>query len=576
MSTDAGPEPAPAEGEPGRAEGEPGRAEGEPGRAEGEPGRAEHGVPGGAAVLASVLAVGAALGVGHLVAGLVSPPSSPYQAVADAVVRLAPPGLVEVGKSLSLPGLPAGRADKVALLVGVGVVVLVFAVLAGLASRRDPRPGRWALVALGLVGLAAVVNSPVFTPAGLVAPLAALGTALWVFGRLRDAASAPEVASGRTPARAASPSTAPGQVGAPVGTAEVSRRRLLMSSAAVGVGAAGAGLGGYLLGAGTNVATSDTGLAARLRPARPAPPPPKGADFAAQGTPTFLTANRDFYRIDTALRLPATPARDWSMRVHGMVDRELTVGYRDLLDRPLVERPVTLACVSNEVGGDLISTANFVGVSLRDLLLEAGVHPEASQLLSTSLDGFTAGTPIDVVLEPDRGAMLALGMNGEPLPLEHGYPVRMVVPGLYGFVSATKWLADLELTTFEAKTPYWAERGWARFAPIKTQSRIDRPRSGAVVRAGSLAAAGIAWAQHRGVAGVEVRLDDGPWRPAELSTEVSRDTWRMWRIELPVAPGEHRLTCRATDTAGQTQTPLEAPPVPDGATGWPTITFTAR
>jgi DMSO/TMAO reductase YedYZ molybdopterin-dependent catalytic subunit len=562
MSTDAGPGRASAEGEPAPAQGEPGR--GEPG----VPGR--HAVL--ASVLASVLAVGAALGVGHLVAGLVSPPSSPYQAVADAVVRLAPPGLVEVGKSLSVPGLPAGRADKVALLVGVGVVVLVVAVLAGLASRRDPRPGRWALVALGLVGLAAVVSSPVFTPLGLVAPLAALGTALWVFGRLRDAAAASAVRSGR----AVSPETAPGQVAAPPGTTEVSRRRLLVSSAAVGVGAAGAGLGGYLLGAGTNVATSDTDLAARLRPARPAPPLPAGADFAAQGTPTFLTANRDFYRIDTALRLPAKPARDWSMRVHGMVDRELTVTYRDLLDRPLLERPVTLTCVSNEVGGDLISTANFIGVSLRDLLLEAGVHPEASQLLSTSLDGFTAGTPTDVVLEPDRGAMLALGMNGEPLPLEHGYPVRMVVPGLYGFVSATKWLADLELTTFEARTPYWAERGWARFAPIKTQSRIDRPRSGDVVGAGSLTAAGITWAQHRGVAGVEVRLDDGPWRPAELSTEVSRDTWRMWRLELPVSPGEHRLTCRATDTGGQTQTPVQAPPVPDGASGWPTITFTAR
>jgi len=278
----------------------------------------------------------------------------------------------------------------------------------------------------------------------------------------------------------------------------------------------------------------------------------------------LVMPNDQFYRIDTALRLPAKAATDWSMKVHGLVERELTVTYQDLLNRPLIERPVTLTCVSNEVGGNLISTANFIGVSLRDLLLEAGVHPEANQLFSTSLDGFTAGTPTEVVMEPDRGAMLALGMNSAPLPLEHGYPVRMVVPGLYGYVSATKWLADLELTTFDAKQSYWLQRGWAQLAPIKTQSRIDRPRSGGSVAAGQVTAAGIAWAQHRGIAGVQVRLDGGPWQPARLSTEVGADTWRMWLVELTVPPGHHTLECRATDTTGVTQTEVEAPPVPDG------------
>jgi DMSO/TMAO reductase YedYZ molybdopterin-dependent catalytic subunit len=342
------------------------------------------------------------------------------------------------------------------------------------------------------------------------------------------------------------------------------------------VGAAGAGIGGYLLGAGVDVAASQSDVAGTLRPARPTPPLPAGADFAAQGTPTFLTANRDFYRIDTALRLPAKAAADWSMKVHGLVERELTISYQDLLNRPLVERPVTLTCVSNEVGGNLISTANFIGVSLRDVLLEAGVKPGADQLFSTSLDGFTAGTPVEVVLEPDRGAMLALGMNSAPLPLEHGYPVRMVIPGLYGYVSATKWLADLEVTTFDAKQSYWLQRGWAQQAPIKTQSRIDRPRSGASVPAGQLTAAGIAWAQHRGIARVEVRVDGGAWQPAQLSTEVNSDTWRMWRVELTVPPGDHVLECRATDTTGVPQTPLLADPVPDGATGWPSIQLTAE
>jgi DMSO/TMAO reductase YedYZ molybdopterin-dependent catalytic subunit len=562
-------------------------------------------IPAAQAALGSVLAFGAALGVGHLVAGVVSPLSSPYQAVADAVVRIAPPALVEFGKSLTLPGLPVGRADKFGLLLGVGVVVLAVAVLAGLASRRSARPGRRVVIVLGLLGLAAVVSSPVFTLPDVVAPLASLGAGLWAFRWLHEKAMAltvdraaavrarpdtttttpPPAASSTAPPDGGSPGSNPGEAdrsdeghpdGSPGGAAELSRRRLLVSSAAVGAGAAGAGIGGYLLGAGVDVAQSQSAVATQLRPASPAAPIPAGADFAAQGTPTFLTANRDFYRIDTALRLPAKAAADWSMKVHGMVDRELTISYQDLLNRPLIERSLTLTCVSNEVGGDLISTANFTGVSLRDLLLEAGVRPGAEQLFSTSLDGFTAGTPTDVVMEPDRGAMLALGMNSAPLPLEHGYPVRMVVPGLYGYVSATKWLADLELTTFDAKQAYWLQRGWAQLAPIKTQSRIDRPRSGDSVPAGRVTVAGIAWAQHRGIAKVEVRVDAGPWQEAQLSTEVSADTWRMWRADLTVPPGGHTVECRATDTTGETQTAVPAPPVPDGATGWPSIELNAH
>jgi DMSO/TMAO reductase YedYZ molybdopterin-dependent catalytic subunit len=223
----------------------------------------------------------------------------------------------------------------------------------------------------------------------------------------------------------------------------------------------------------------------------------------------------------------------------------------------------------------LISTANFVGVDLRDLLLEAGVAPGAEQLFSTSKDGWTAGTPLDVVLEPGRGSMLALGMNGQPLPLEHGYPVRMVVPGLYGYVSATKWLADLELTTFGARQPYWLERGWARLAPVKTESRIDKPRSFERVAAGRVTVAGIAWAQHRGITAVEVSVDGGPWSPAQLAAPVNRDTWRMWRAFVSAPAGEHIVTARATDATGATQTADVVGPAPDGATGYPMVRFTA-
>jgi DMSO/TMAO reductase YedYZ molybdopterin-dependent catalytic subunit len=265
------------------------------------------------------------------------------------------------------------------------------------------------------------------------------------------------------------------------------------------------------------------------------------------------------------------------MRIHGLVERELRLTYDDLLARPLLEQTITMTCVSNEVNGNLISTANFTGVSLRDLLLEAGVAPGAEQLFSTSIDGWTAGTPTDVLLSPDRGALLAIGMNGEPLPPEHGFPVRMVVPGLYGFVSATKWLADLELTTFDAKQAYWLQRGWAQRAPIKTQSRVDRPRPFETLtpgRDGTVAMAGIAWAQPRGIGKVEVRIDEnGPWRPAQLTPQVNPRTWRMWRIDLALAAGSHYIQCRATDATGATQTARPAPPIPDGAAGWPGIRF---
>ena len=521
-------------------------------------------VPRLTACVVSVLAFGVAIGVGQLVAGLVSPVSAPYRAVADAAVRLAPGWLIEFGKTLTLPGLGVGKADKFGLLLGVGVALLVIAVVAGLVSRAEPRRGRWLIGLVGVVGLAAVISSPTFGIADLVAPLTSIGAGVWTFGRLYRAAL--ELA--KSPTR--------GGTFADLREREaVSRRGLLVSGASAGVGAVGAGWLGTLLGAGTDINQSRAEIAPRLHPALPAPPIPAGVDFVADGTPSFLTANSDFYRIDTALSLPVKTADAWSMRIHGMVDRELTLRYADLLNRPLVERIVTLTCVSNEVNGSLLSNATFVGVELRDLLLEAGVTAGAEQLFSTSLDGWTAGTPLDVVLEPGRGAMLALGMNGQSLPLEHGYPVRMVVPGLYGYVSATKWLADLEVTTFDAKQSYWLDRGWARLAPIKTESRIDKPAGLEQVPAGRVTVAGIAWAQHRGISGVQVRVDGGPWQPAELATEFSKDTWRMWRAFVTVPPGSHIVESRAADGTGTPQTDVRADPIPDGASGYPMIAFTA-
>jgi DMSO/TMAO reductase YedYZ molybdopterin-dependent catalytic subunit len=359
----------------------------------------------------------------------------------------------------------------------------------------------------------------------------------------------------------------------PVEQDRESRRRFLRASAGVVVGAGVAGTIGQLTGDRVDVEASRASVG-DLTPASPAPPLPPGPDFASSGSARFVTSNRDFYRIDTALTLPRVDARDWRLRIHGLVDDTVEFTFADIRGRRLVERPVTLACVSNEVGGGLISNADWIGVPLRDLLLEAGVRPGADQLFSTSVDGFTAGTPVDALMDPDRGAMLAIGMNGEPLPQEHGFPARMVVPGLYGYVSATKWVTDMELTTFAAKQGYWIPRGWSVRAPVKTQSRIDSPREGSVLGRGGNTVAGTAWAQTTGIRAVEVRVDDGEWQQAELSTEVDVDTWRMWRVEVDLRPGEHTIQVRATDRHGYTQTGAEAPPAPDGATGRHTVRVT--
>ena len=430
------------------------------------------------------------------------------------------------------------------------MVLVGVAVLAGLAARRRPWPAVAVVAVLGLLAGAAAWTAPSFAQLDLFPPLVAtavgVGAVRWLHPRLFPVRRACRIHR-TTPAPAA-----------------VTRRGLLHGSAALGVVGAAAvatGAAGQLLTRGVGDSRADvTRLLART-PVTPAPPVPPGADLTAFGAPPVVTSNADFYRIDTALRVPALSAADWSLRVHGMVDRELTLSFADLVARPLVERTLTLTCVSNDVGGDLVSTARFVGVDLRDLLRDAGVHADADQILSTSVDGWTAGTPTAVVLEPDRGALLAVGMNGEALPREHGFPVRMVVPGLYGFVSATKWLTDLELTTFAARDAYWVQRGWARQAPIKTQSRIDRPRGFAPLPAGRVVLAGTAWAQHTGVERVEVRADDGPWQAAQARhrgeprhvADVARRTRPRARPARAAVPGHRpvrRDAARAAQLAG--------------------------
>ncbi|GEM34645.1 hypothetical protein NN3_56520 [Nocardia neocaledoniensis NBRC 108232] len=361
----------------------------------------------------------------------------------------------------------------------------------------------------------------------------------------------------------------------PVASKGTGRRRVLGGIAATGVFALGAGLAGRMLGGARTDVSAERATVDLPGPAAPLPDLPPEADLRLPELTPYLTPNDDFYRIDTALVVPKVSTESWSLRIHGLVEREIVVGWDDLARRTPVEKLVTLACVSNPVNGDLIGNARWLGYRLDELLAEAGPLPEADMVLSHSHDGWTAGTPLSVLTD-GRDALLAIGMNGEPLPVQHGYPARLVVPGLYGYVSATKWVTELEVTRFDRATAYWTRRGWSALGPIKTGTRIDTPRGRGRIPQGRTVIAGVAWAQHRGVTGVEVQIDDGDWQPARLSTEVSIDTWRQWAFDWDATPGQHTLRARTIDTTGQPQTAVEQDVIPDGATGYPTLTIQVR
>lgn len=498
------------------------------------------------ATLIGLLALAAALGVGHLVAGFVGYTASPFIAVANYVIDHSPTGIVKWAERT------LGTWDKPVLKLGLAVVLVLFALLAGQLSRRTPRAGQVLVFLLGAAGIAAVFARSDLGQISLLAPVAALVAGLAVFTGLHRLALPPDVVHDRG----------------------FDRRKFLRAGVGVVAGSGVAAVVGQVAGTSSDAEDSRAAVGP-LVPARTAPPLPADADFAKLGSPPFITPSADFYRIDTALVVPQLRTEDWSLKIHGMVDREVTFSYADIRSRPLVERRVTLTCVSNEVGGPLISNAAWIGVDLADLLDEAGVQAGAQQMFATSVDGWTCGTPANVALDRTRGAMLAIGMNGEPLPVEHGFPARIVIPGLYGYVSATKWVQSLEFTRWDDRQAYWLSRGWAEQAPIKTESRIDTPAGFARVSAGKVRLAGTAWAQHTGIAKVEVRLDQGSWQPAVLSAEVSKDTWRMWWAELDVSAGSHQAFVRATDQDGYTQTENRADPVPDGATGWHSVTLNA-
>ena len=569
----------------------------------------------GLGAIAGVLAAGTALGVGQLVAGLTGATGSPVVAVGQLQIDFTPPWL----KNFAINEF--GSDDKLVLVSGILVVLGVFAALIGVAATRRLAYGMAGLVVFAAIGLTAAATRPTATVSSVLPTLAATAAAAVVL-RVLIGRIGPPVTAGTsaTPqawpdswpdswgdtgeddaddadgadgaAELAAPDLPPAMTGTggvirpsaaqgrdwlarapgPSAPVEPARRSFLAASVATAGIAATAGLAGRLLAERSSVATARSAVKIpRPTGTRPALPP--GTDLDIPGLASFITPNNDFYRVDTAIVLPEVDPSSWQLRIHGMVSREITITFDELLRRPLIEDYVTLCCVSDPVGGPYIGNAKWLGASLASLLRQAGIKAGADQLMCTSVDGFTSGTPVQTVMD-GRDALLAVAMNGQPLPIAHGFPARMVVPGLYGYVSATKWVTDINVTTFAGNYAYWAQRGWSQQAPIKTESRIDVPSGVNQIPAGRTAVAGVAWAQHKGIEAVEVRVDQGPWNQARMAAVPDLDTWRQWVWEWDATSGNHVIEARATDKTGYTQTAVLAQPEPNGATGYPSVTVT--
>jgi len=522
----------------------------------------------GVKAMGGIAAAAVSVGVAQLVGAAFGRQADVRTAVGSSVIDLTPGPVKEWAIQTF------GTADKLVLSVLVLVVIAVIAAVAGLAESARRPVGSAVIVATGLAGCAAVLTRSGATFVD-IAP-AVVGTAcgvavlrLLISGRFSDV-------RGHVPDDAGPDDAGPENPAAP-GTSDSPDRGRRLSLVTLGFLAVGAvsGVAGVVISRLVSSVSGDRQAFALPRVDVAAPPIPASVQPKGVALPSFITSNSDFYRIDTALRVPQLSRTDWELRIHGMVDREVTYRFDDLDRFDAVEKAVTLTCVSNPVGGELISNATWTGYRVRDLLAEAGVQSDADMVLSRSTDGWSAGTPVEALTADD--AMLAIGMNGEPLPVEHGYPARLVVPGLYGYVSATKWVVDLEVTRFDRAQAYWTQRGWSARGPIKTESRIDVPRAGRDVPVGPVKFGGVAWAQNRGVRDVEVQIDDKDWQPAQLGEGYSDATWRLWSFDWDAQePGFHKITVRATDNTGYTQTSERADPVPDGATGWHSITFAVR
>ena len=497
--------------------------------------------------LVGLLAGALAVVIGMLVAALGEVPS-PIDAVGSSFIDRTPRWL----KELAIDWF--GTNDKTALRVGIVVVLGAVALTAGLFSMRTPFPILGAIVVFSVLGALSAAERPGSTAVSVLAPLAGA-----IIGLLVAVVLLRQIENRWLVARFPTPSKVP------LGW---DRRRFVRTASTVGVGAVVVG-GLARRGEQNRIDAIESQIPDSL--------PTSGGsgsntDLYGVDTSTelsYITPNDDFYRIDTALSFPNVDLDSWKLRIHGLVDNEIVLTYADIVAMPQVEKTITICCVSNEIGGPYIGNAVWQGVYLKDLLDQAGVQPSAEQLYSRSLDGWTCGFPIEIAMD-GRDALLAIGMNGEPLPLMHGFPARLIVPGIYGYVSATKWIEDIEINKWSDALGYWIPRGWSRDAPIKTQSRIDVPRYGQKLAPGPVRLAGVAWAQHTGIEKVEIRIDEGEWNEATLSDDLTDDAWRLWTLDWTATSGKHTLQVRATDKSGYTQTEVVTSVAPDGATGWHT------
>lgn len=515
---------------------------------------------------AGVVAVLSAIGIGELAAGLIAGIPSPILAIGRGVVALQPPGAKDFVASLF------GTNDKLALEIVIIAAALGIGAAFGilLSRRRDLAAGIIAgFAALGFLASLGDPDVSVAFAAAAAGVEALVG--IWVFNRLIALASGPE--SGAAVGARAGAVVLGGLLREPRANdrkassmPDWSRRALLVQGGTIAVGSVVGSVVGRLLLEGQRKPVAVGGLPSPAKVATL----PNGADLGIPGETPIVMPNDRFYRIDTALITPNVDISTWSMKVTGMVDHPVTLTYDQLIQLPIIEQYVTIACVSNLVGGDLVGNALWRGVPLRTVLDMAGVQNGATQLVGRSVDGFTVGMPTEWVMDQSRVPMIAVGMNGDPLPRAHGYPARLIVPGLYGYVSATKWLAELQLTTLEAFDAYWVPLGWAKEAPILTQSRIDLPLNGSLLDPGPVTIAGVAWAPDRGVSKVEVAIND-EWHETRLSTPISKATWVQWLYDWSPTSGIYTIEVRATDGTGEVQTADHSEPPPDGARGHHTI-----
>lgn len=478
----------------------------------------------------------------HVVANLKNPIISIGNRVVDAVPNFMKELVVRI----------FGVNDKTFLLFCIGLTVAVLAATFGRAySKNNLKKGRYLILGMSLLAAIASLFDAKAGPFAVVPSIITGGVTLYILNSYARRKAEAESFGG-----------------------EYSRREALSFAVAVGIVAvAGLGFGRLLK------QQASSGLE-RLKMVLPKAlkslsVPPKDPALGIPGLSKLFTPNEDFYRIDTALSTPEIALDTWSLKIDGMVANPRSYTYKELLARPTFELDGTISCVSNEIGGDLVGNARWFGIRLDDLIREAGPLTRADQVMGYSVDGFTAGFPVAAL--DGRDAMIAFGMNGEVLPAAHGFPARIIVPGLYGYVSATKWLSRIELTRFDAKRGYWIPRGWSAQAPIKTASRIDTPRDGSrTVAQGAGVVAGVAWAPTRGISRVEIKIDASAWQDATLGPELANTTWRQWWVKWSPSSGDHKISVRATDGTGELQSEKDVAVLPNGAEGWHTIQFTAK